>query len=107
MLSRLLLALTTRRPRDWELAETGLDRLAADLARDGWRVRFAGPRWDLVWTREWQRPQRCKVLVLPDPGQGGWGHARWANHCLPPLRAGWQWQSLVTQRLRYRSFAAI
>lgn len=107
MLSRLLLALTTRRARHWELAETGLDRLAADLAREGWRVRFAGPHWDLVWTREWQTPHACRVLVLPDPGQGGWEHARWANHCLPPRRAGWQWQSLVSQRLRYRSFAAI
>jgi len=107
MFANLILHLTTRRPRYWELVETGLNGLAAELAREGWSVRFAGPRWDLVWTREWQTPHACRVLVLPDPGQGGWGHARWANHCLPPLRAGWQWQSLVTQRLRTRSLAPI
>lgn len=107
MIAKVLLYLTTRCPPYWELAQTGLDGLAADLARKGWRVRFAGPRWDLVWTREWQVPHACSIVVLPDPGQGGWGGSRWANHCLPPLRAGWQWHTLVAQRLRHRAFAAI
>ncbi|ADE85956.1 hypothetical protein [Rhodobacter capsulatus] len=107
MIAKLLLYLTTRRPRYWELTETGLDILAADLARQGWRVRFAGPRWDLVWTREWRVPHESSVLVLPDPGQGGWADARWANHGLPPLRAGWQWRTLVAQRLRHRTPATI
>ena len=99
MFATLMLHLTTRQPRAGEMAETGLDRIAADLLRAGWRVRFAGPRWDRVWTRDWPVPLAARVLVLPDPGQGGWGHARWAGHGLPPPRAGWQWQALITRRL--------
>lgn len=101
MLTRLALVLTTRRPGARELAETGLDRLAADLSRAGWRLRFAGPRWDTVWARQWQTPLEQRILVLPDPGRGGWGHDRWAGHSLPPFAAGYQWRPLIAQRLRH------
>ena len=97
MLSRLLLALTTRRPHGWELAETGLDRLAADLAREGWSVRFAGPAWDAIWTREWQAPVGRRILVLPDPGNLRPGP--WAQGSAPC------WQHLVHHRLRLRAEA--
>jgi hypothetical protein len=90
MFARLALALTTRSPCAWELSETGLDRLAADLAREDWSVRFAAPKWDVVWSREWSAPLAQRVLVLPDPGHTG---------------PGPYWQHLVHKRLRHRAEA--
>ncbi|MFD2174923.1 hypothetical protein [Rhodobacter lacus] len=101
MFARMMLAFTTRAASRCELVEHDLVRLAADLARQGWRLRFAGPRWDATWSRERETLLACKVLVLPDPGQGGWAHQRWAGHPLPPAAAGCQWRPLIAERLRH------
>ncbi len=64
-LQLLLVATTSRWRPDPRLPLEALD-LIADARAQGWAIRRAAPRYDVIWSRETRTCRLLRTLILPD-----------------------------------------